>query len=92
MASPAKAVIAAVIRTTAQARSNPARLVAGWVPSTATKIATPRADPSWRAVVSTADADASSACGAASAQANSGGWMSAFATPHSSMLGSTTAA
>ncbi len=58
----------------------------------ATKIATPRAEPSWRAVASTADPDASSARGAASAQANSEGWMSALAPPHSSMLGSTTAA
>jgi hypothetical protein len=54
-------------------------------------MATPRADPSWRAIASTADAEASSACGAASAQANSEGWMSALATPHNSMLGSTTA-
>ena len=42
-------------------------------------------------MASTADADASSACGAASALANSEGWMSALAAPHSSMLGSTTA-
>ena len=84
--------MAAVITTTIQARSNPARPVAGRAPSTATKTATPRADPSWRAVASTAEPDASSARGTALAEANSEGWMSALATPHSSMLGSTTAA
>ena len=78
-------------RTTIQARSSPAGLVAGSAPSTATKIATPRADPSWRAMASTADAEASSAGGAAPAEANSEGWMRALAIPHSSMLGSTTA-
>ena len=83
--------MAALITTTIQARSNPARPLAARPPATATKAATPRAEPSWRAVASTADADASSARGAASAQANSG-WMSALATPHSSMAGSTTAA
>jgi hypothetical protein len=40
---------------------------------------------------STAEPDASCACGAASAEANSDGWISALATPHSSALGSTTA-
>ena len=92
MASPAKAVMAAVITTTIQARSNAATPVDACPPSTATKVATPKAEPSWRAVASTAAPDASSARGAASAQANREGWMSALATPHSSMLGSTTAA
>jgi hypothetical protein len=73
VASPAKAVMAAVITTTIQARSNPARPLSVRPPSTATKVATPRAEPSWRAVASTADADASCARGAASAQANSEG-------------------
>jgi hypothetical protein len=42
-------------------------------------------------MASTADPDASSARGTASAAANRDGWISALATPQASMLGSTTA-
>ena len=76
----------------AHAGANPAGVRAGCDPSTATRIATPSAEPSCREVASTADPDASSAGGAELATANSVGWMSALAIPHSSMPGSTTTA
>jgi len=74
----------------AHAGANPAVACAGCDPSTATRIATPSAEPICRAADSTADPDASSEWGTELAVANSVGWISALATPHSSMLGSTT--